>query len=97
MNPTNSLPTDETLLARMDEAFGKLPERHATYWCGGGICACMGCVNGDAYELGVTREQWLVWMQSRHPGVLEERKRSQTISDDEIVRLNALLKLHPSA
>lgn len=57
---------DKTLLEDMDGWF-EPKGKHALRWCSGGMCACLGCVNHTAFYNGVTKEQWRIWLESRHP------------------------------
>jgi hypothetical protein len=33
------------------------------FWCGGGPCSCMGCVNHKFGEMGFTKAHWDVWVE----------------------------------
>ena len=63
---------DESLMTRMDEWFGNLPKEHRENWCESGVCGCMGCVNHVAYQNGVTKQQWRIWVLDRTPGLAEQ-------------------------
>lgn len=31
-------------------------------WCGGGICACLGCCNLEVLTAGYSQEDWKAWV-----------------------------------
>lgn len=63
---------DETLLTRMDEWLWGMGKESRERWCEADVCGCMGCVNHAAYQHGITKRQWKIWILSRTPGLAEE-------------------------
>lgn len=53
----------EGVLAKLEAGIAKAPRRHQMNWCGGQACACMGCINSEFYEIGLTKAHWQVWME----------------------------------
>lgn len=53
----------EGVLAKLEAGISKAPRRNQMNWCGGQGCACMGCINSEFYEIGLTEAHWQVWME----------------------------------
>lgn len=51
------------VLIKLEKGISKAPSRHQMNWCGGGACACMGCINHEFYGMGLTKAHWEVWME----------------------------------
>lgn len=55
------LQTQPDLVAQIDDIVKDYPNSFQTRWCGGGPCACMGCINSQFYLLGLTKSHWQIW------------------------------------
>lgn len=55
--------------------FLSAPANHQLNWCGGnpeernyaGACGCMGCINGEAHQAGLTYFHWDYWLKNLRP------------------------------
>lgn len=53
----------EGVLAKLEAGIAKAPRKFQLNWCGSGACACMGCINREFYDMGLTQAHWQVWME----------------------------------
>lgn len=67
--------TIDGLVDKINQKVDKKSGSHQLRWCGGGSggCACMGCINYEFRELGLTKEHWEVWVDLyRQPRIDDE-------------------------
>lgn len=61
------------LVDKINEKVDKKSGSHQLRWCESGACACMGCINYEFRELGLSKEHWEVWVESyRQPRIDDE-------------------------
>lgn len=66
--------TIPNLVEKIEEAVKKKPASHQLRWCspGAGGCACMGCINYQFREAGLTKEHWHIWVNEYREPTIED-------------------------
>jgi hypothetical protein len=92
--------TIDGLVDKINKKVDKKSGSDQLRWCESGACACMGCINYEFRELGLTKEHWEVWLESyRQPRIDDEpefganTKFSLHLKEGEIPKLNLIKAL----
>lgn len=83
----------EGVLDKLEAGIAKAPRGFQMRWCGSGACACMGCINREFYEMGLTQAHWEVWMEEFRKELPMDEESKWTYSDN-LTETNVVLKNH---
>lgn len=61
------LATFGSILEAIEREMAKVYPPYQKNWCGSGSCACMGCINREFFNLGLTKNHWQVWFEKYRP------------------------------
>lgn len=62
------------LVDKIEEAVKNKPAKHQLNWCSPGMggCACIGCINYQFHQVGLTKEHWQIWVEIYREPTIED-------------------------